>query len=143
MGQTKLITALIMITIFTVAIISYITYFSIENDSPVNFQNDSRFSSLDTEVRGNITIFHDDTNSSSQAFSKSTIQSGTDTFESPTVFQTLFFIPKTIFSIGSLINDKIFGGDERFFIVTASLSVFIVVISVLYIWKTFRGGDPD
>ena len=143
MGQTRLIASLIMISIFTIAIISYVTYFSIENNSPVNFQNDSSFYSVDKEIRGNITVFQDDVNSSSEAFSKSTVTSGSDNFESPTVFQTLFFIPKTMYSILSLINEKIFGGDERFFIVTGSLSIFIVVISVLYIWKTFRGGDPD
>lgn len=143
MGQTKLIVSLIMITIFTVAIISYVTFFSIENDSPVNFQNDSSFSKVDEDLRGEITVFKEDVNGSSEAFSKSTVQSGTDTFESPTVFQTLFFIPNTIGSILTLINQNIFGGDERFFIVTASISVFIVIISVLYIWKTYRGGDPD
>ena len=143
MGQTKLIAGLIMITVFTAAVITYVTMFSIENESSVGFENDSSFSRTNSEVQGNLTVFYDDVNSSSQAFSKSTIQSGTDTFESPTVFQTLFFIPKTIFSILQLINEKIFGGDERFFIVTASISAFIIVLGVLYIWKTFRGGDPE
>lgn len=142
MGQKTLVASILLLSLFVIAVISYVIGYGNENRADVNLADDSSFEKLKLETKGNITTFKENLNESSYAFTQSTIAADSDTLSSPSVFQMLFFIPKTIFSVVDIGFKKIFGEDSQFSIIFITISTFVVFLGVIYIWKTFR-GDPD
>ena len=144
MGQIKLIASFMLITLFSIAIISYTTNFTRENETPFNFSNENRLSDSDLESGAN--IFFVQVNSSSQAFSESTIESGDETSTTGGVFKALtgtFTSVKDILSMGKTV---IFGDEQGLTgpgIVLTALGTFLAVLIILYTWKTWAGKSPD
>ncbi len=57
MGQIQLTTSLILIGLFTVAIIGFTVNFALDNNSPVDISNDPELSSLNSQTKGNLSQF--------------------------------------------------------------------------------------
>jgi len=140
MGQIKFVTAILLTSMFAFALVSYIIGFGIDNSAAVDLGNETGFVKLNQDIGGNLTEFYKDVNSSSKGFSQSTIEASSDTLKSPSVFQMLFFVPKSIYSIINLASKEVFGPEFAIFFTI--ISAFMVFLGVLYIWKTFR-GEPE
>jgi len=143
MGEIKFIAGILLTIVFTIAIISYVINFANDNNAPVSLASDPEFSSLSSDLKGDVQTFREQTNSSSQAFSESSIEAGSDTLQSPGVFLTIISLPKMIYSILSLGFSQVFGNDVAFGVVFTALATFISIVAILYIWKTWKGGNPD
>ena len=142
MGQVKLIGGILMLAVFTIAIISYAVNFGIDNSADVRLGDDDNISSLRVGLKTDVRTTQDQSNDSSTIFSKSTIETDSDTFKSPGFVNTLTSLPKIVYSILNIGFIKIFGSDSEFGYVIAAFVAFLVILLVVYAWKTFR-GNPD
>lgn len=144
MGQINFITSLVLVGLFSIAIVTFAINFAIDNGSLVNIANDPDFAKFKTGVSENLTIFYSDINTSSESMYKSTISTQTESTEGGTSFKVG---PGTSLALASSIVtlsfQKIFGSDTGFGIFLTALIAVLGFISIMYIWKTWKGGSPD
>ena len=145
MGQIKYLGIVLMIAVFSIAIVSYVTNYSNDNGSVVNISTDKEITSINSDLKSDVITLSDDVNSSSEIFAQSNTEGTSDTFKSPNVLQNLLSVPQMFNRVIKLIRTKIFGGGDnnQFNYALSALSIFLIVMGVLYVWKTFRAGDPD
>ena len=143
MGQIKFVTSILFVALFTIAIVSYVTIWGSDNNAATNLADSDSFATINSSLQGHIVIFTDDVNSTSEGFTQSTVEVASDTLKSPSVFQNLGMTRRTIGSILRLMKEEVFGNNPAFFVVLGGISTFMVFLAVAYIWKTFKGGDPD
>lgn len=144
MGQIKFTISLILIALFSIAVIGFATNFGVDNNARVQIANDSIHSSIKDSSEGDINIFYGDMNTSMEAMYKSTISSQTEATEGGTSFKV---------GVGNALSmakettttafHHIFGEDSGFGVfLTAFISV-LGFISIMYIYKTWAGRNPD
>jgi len=143
-GQMDWTISLIMIGLFTIAIVSFVTYFAIDNGSSVNIANDAQISNLLTQTRGNVSSFAGESESTYASIINSTIAPGSTT----TTGSGQYAITATS-AIGTSKNillvgyQKIFGSGSGFGIFITTLLGIIGFITILYVVKLWRAGLPD
>ena len=144
MGEIKFISGLLMIALFTIAIVGYTTNFGIDNNAPVNLNQDSEFGLLKSNLSSDLETFKTQSNSSSIAFFSSEVTSGDETTRTGGAFKIglgqLIGSTKKIMNLG---YSKIFGNDVGFGIFLTAITSLFVYIGFRYIWKTWKGGNPD
>ncbi len=143
MGQIQLTTSLILIGLFTVAIIGFTVNFALDNNSPVDISNDPELSSLNSQTKGNLSQFGSGAESSYKSIIETTIEPGGQSFQSSGPFSitpiNALGVVKNIMKTGYM---KIFGGGKGFgLFLTALISILIFMLG-LYVYKTLR-GFPD
>lgn len=144
MGEIKFITGLVMLSLFAIAVISYAIGFGIDNDASVNINTDAQIQGINTSVDTGIEEFRKDSDNASSGFFSTEINAGDDTTRSGGQFKLGFKSLKDTFkSITDATKITIFGGSEYFGIVLTALISLIVYIGFRYIWKTWKGGNPD
>jgi len=79
MGQIQYTIALIMIGLFSVAVIGFAVNFASDNNAPMSISDDPELSELSTEVEGNISAFRTDSQSTYQSIVESSIDEGETT----------------------------------------------------------------
>lgn len=146
MGEIKFIGALLMTALFSIAIISYVITFGLDNDAIVNLIDEPLIANLNTTITSQVgnTGWTESVNESSEGFFKSTIKSGDEVMEGGGQFKgTLMDLISSIKSILDLVRNKIFGGSTAFGIVITALSSFLIYVGIRYIYKTWVGKNPD
>jgi len=143
MGQLKFVVSILFIAIFTVAVVAYVSNFATDNNANINLGDDEAFTTVNSSLRGQMVVFSRDINDSSSGLTQSTAAPAADVFKSPSVFQNLRFTRDSVSTVLELMRTKVFGGNPAFFIVIATISTFLVFKAVVYIYKTFKSGDPD
>lgn len=142
MGLIKILVAFSLLGLFSIAVISYVVNFSSDNEAPVSVG--SEVSGLDTNLRGGFDSFTTSSNSSSETLKKSNIKSGDENVEGGGQFKVLrsdmYDNTKKVFELG---NSKLFGNDVSFTVFTTALGSILLTILSLYVWKTWKGGNPD
>lgn len=144
MGEIKFVVGIVMFALFTIAILGYAINFGIDNDTALNINQDAQFNTLNTRIEGNLSNFRTDADSGSISLMTSKIESGGDNMETGQAFK-VGIVPSfnTVKSIMIIIKDKLFGGDSGFGIFLTALGSIFVYIAGRYIWKTWKGGNPD
>ena len=143
MGQIKLIGSFLFIALFSIAVIAYATNFGNDNDAPVNINQDSRINA--SGLRSDVTSFKVNTSSTSTAFKDLTIAPGDETAAGGGVFKSITGTIGSVWVVLDMGKDVLFGGDEEdspFGILFTAFSAFLVMLLVLYAWKSWR-GNPD
>ena len=143
MGQIKFIGSLIFIAIFFISLLAFAVEFGNDN-SDINIADDDDYSSIKTSIEGNVSSFYLDVQTANNATQESTISSQTESTEGGTAFKVtpasaLRIVKSAIKSPFS----KIFGSDSDFTILSTAFISMLVLISSLYIWKTWAGRNPD
>lgn len=143
MGETKFVGSLLLLLVFAVSIISYATNFASDNNANVSLSDDDDFTSLSSDLEGNITQFNTETNQSSKAFFESEITEGDETTRTGGQFKVgmgdLISGAKVIVNI---IFVKIFGSDVGFAVFATVIIAFLVYFGYRLIWQTWKGGFP-
>ena len=144
MGQIQLTVALVLIGLFTVAIIGFAVNFGNDNSAPVNLANDPELSSLYTRTGGNLSGFDEGAEDSYASIVETTIAETGQTTAAGGQFAitpgNVIGVIKNIIKVGYI---KIFGTGSGFGIfLTAFLGLLVFTIG-LYIWKTWAGRSPD
>lgn len=146
MGEIKFVGALLMASLFAIAIISYTLNFGIDNDAIINLRDEPLISNLNGTIATHIggSGWTESVNESSTGFFKSTIKSGDEVMEGGGQFKgTLMDLINSIKSMLNLVRDKIFGGSTAFGIIITALSSFLLYVGIRYIYKTWVGKNPD
>lgn len=143
MGQIKFMTSIIMVALFSIAIITFAINFGIDNESAVKLGDDTEFVTIKNDMLGEVTSFKTDANSSSNALTSSTIEPGDETVATGGQFKvgvgtSMKMVTKAL--TGGF--NKIFGKDTGFGIFLSALTAIMLWALGLYVWKTWR-GNPD
>ena len=143
MGQIKFIASIFMIVLFTIAIVSYVSNFGDDNSAVVNLRNESRLS--DSALQSDLDTFRLTVNSTSKAFSESTIEAGDENIKTGGVFKTVNTMYDSVKRILGMGSSVIFGNEQGAGpgIVITALGTFLVILAILYAWKTWAGKTPD
>lgn len=142
-GQISLTASLIMIGLFTIAIIGFAVNFAIDNDSAIDIADDSQLYSLYTNTNQNISNLGGDNEEQLASILETTISPGSDSPQSAGPFSLTYSnslgVVKNIMEVGYI---KIFGSGSGFGIFLTTFIGFIGFLFGLYIYKTLR-GQPD
>lgn len=143
MGQINLTISLVMIGLFTIAIIGFAINFASDNNAPIDISDDSAISGLYTSTKTNISNFGSESNSTYKSILETTIAPGSGSAQSIAPFaitpSNAIFVVKNILTVGYV---KIFGTNEGFNIFFTTLISVIVFMFGLFLYKTLR-GFPD
>lgn len=142
MGQIQLITSLILIGLFSVAVIGFGLGFANDNNAPVSIANDPEITRLYDQTGGNLSGFDSSSEGQYQSIIQTTTTSGGTAPTSGPFAVTPFNaigVAKNIMKIGYV---KIFGTGSGFGIFLTTFIGLIVFMLGLYVYKTLRGA-PD
>jgi len=140
-SQITLTISLIMIALFSIAIISFAIGFANDNSAAVNIADDPELSSLTTQTNLGVSTFKDEAEGTASSILKTTIEPGSDIAPSIGPFAlTTKNIFNVIKNIVYLPYKKIFGSGSGFGIFfTAFISILGFVIFLLA-YKTLKGN---
>lgn len=146
MGQIKWFASMVFIVLFTISLITFLTNFAEDNSAVVDIGTEDSIDSLASNTRSNITLFKAEADTSTKALWESEINPDEETTRTGGQFKGsvggLWSSVTNVFSLG---NKYLFGdetGESGFGIITTTLISFFIVITGLYIWKTWK-GNPD
>jgi len=144
MGQIQFTVSLVMIGLFTIAIIGFAMSFANNNTVYVDINDDPELAELFTNVSSNSATFADASGNTYDLIGSSTIGAGDTTTTSGGQFKitpgSLISSMTSILKTGYV---KIFGNGSGFGIfITTFISIIIFIIGLL-IWKTWAGKIPD
>lgn len=143
MGQIQLTISLVMIGLFTIAILGFGLYFAHDNGAPINIANDSSMTSLYTRSAGNVSSFSSGAESQYQSIVETTIEP-----ESGVAPSTGPFAITPVSALGAVQNimrvgyTRIFGAESGFNVFLVAFTAIILFLLGLYLYKTLR-GLPD
>lgn len=143
MGQIQFTVSLVMIALFTVAIIGFAVNFAIDNDAAINLADDPELSSLDTSTQSDLSTFRGGSEDTYQSIVESSIEQGETTPSGGQFAITPLTIVGTITNILLVGYIKIFGTGGGFGIFITTFLAMIGFIFGLYLWKTWAGRIPD
>jgi hypothetical protein len=147
MGQIKLWGALLMITLFALAIINFSVGFGNDNNVAISVDDDAEISTSQSDLGSDVQTFTSGTEDTSGVLQNSTISPGDETLDRTGQFEggiTGAF--NGVKNVLAIINNKIFGGEQGnsgFGILITALVSFLTLIIGLYAWKTLAGTNPD
>lgn len=140
-SQISLVVSLVMIALFSIAIISFTIDFASDNNSAVSLIDDPEYSSLTSNTRTNLSTFKDDAQDTYSSIVSTTVEPGSDVVRSAGSFSVTWSnVFGVTFNIMRVAYKKIFGESENFGIFITSFLALIVFIAGLYIIKTWRGN---
>jgi|SRR3990167_218873 len=136
--------ALVIIGLFTVAIIGFAINFASDNDSAIDISDDSQISGLYTTTRGNLSNFREKSEDTYTTIINSTIEAGDETSTSGAQFKitpaTAIAVVVNILNVGYI---KIFGTSSGFGIFITSFLALITFIFAFLLIKAWLGRSPD
>jgi len=141
MGLIKQLTVIAMISLFTIALVTFAINFGDENEAAVKLGDDSDYSTLKTGLTGEVDTLYSGANIEYTAFQESTIQTQTESSEGGTQFKVsptgaLSQVRKSI-DVGF---KKVFGSDPLFsYIFTAIIGLLIITLAA-YGWSAWKGN---
>lgn len=142
MGTIKYVGALLMISLFAIAVVTYAINFASDNNSAITLADDSNYSYLQTGLNSESDNFRVDVDRSSGSLQNATLVSGADTLRTGASVKGLSKSSVTGFKLVlNTLKVKLFGNE--FGIVFTTLISFIVFVGILYIIKLWLGKNPD
>lgn len=143
MGQIQTILALLLVSLFALAIIGFAISFGNSNDAAVKITDDSEISDLYTTTSSSASDFKDDSESQYASIVETTLEPGAQTAQSVGPFAVT---PANVIGVFKntlqVAYQKIFGTGSGFGIFLTALLAMVVFVLGLYLYKTLR-GQPD
>lgn len=144
MGQIQWTVSLIMIGLFAIAIISFAIGFANDNNSAIDISSDSQIMALSSNLTNGVSLFQSQSENTYASIINSTIAPGSTTTTGSGQYAitstSSIGVTKNILLIG---YTKIFGSNNGFSIFITTFLGILVVITILYVVKTWRAGIPD
>ena len=143
MGLSQLSVSLLLIGLFSIAIIGFGVTFAIDNNSPISITNDTELVTINTQVEENVSNFGDDSEDTYSSILNTTIAPGSDVPQSAAPFAiTPLNAIGVVTSILYVSYSKIFGSGTGFGIFLTTFIGILGFVAILFIYKTLR-GSPD
>jgi len=145
MGQIGMTISVTMAILFSIAILGFAIGFAYDNHSKVDIADDSIMDSLYTDTYSHLEEnISKDSNDTYTSIVSSTVESGSSTFRSAGALEiTASNLLPTFYNILRVGYAKIFGTDSGFLIFISTFIALLGFIMILFIIKTFIGGNPD
>jgi len=146
MGQKKLVVSVVMILIFTMAILNYSIGFASDNDASFSIADDDSFGQLTTDVQTFSAGVVEEGNDTDVGFFQRKTESEDELIKTGGSLKDMGRISssKALLNITGSIQNAIFGGKgSEFGIVFSLLGILFIMIIALYVYKTIKGGNPD
>lgn len=144
MGSIKFLISVTLITLFTIAVITFATQFGDDNNAAVVLSGEGNWTNINTTLRDETENIYTDINSSSDTFFTTTQEQGDQSSSSGGQFKG--GIRATLGMATGAISggfQAIFGDDrEGFGIFFTALSSILLFMLIAYGWKYWR-GNPD
>lgn len=140
-GQINLTLSIVMIALFSIAIIGFCVGFANDNDAYMSVADDPNVSSLQTNLKVGTDTFKDDSSGTVTSLLESTVEPGSDVIQSTGPFAiTASNLMGTLTNVVFLPYHTIFGTGVGFGIFFTTLGVFISFMFILFIIKTWKGN---
>ena len=144
MGQIQFSVALVMIALFSIAVIGFAISFANTNTVYVDISDDTEMLSIYDDTSDNVAQYGSDAEDTYQSIVETTIEPGAQTFQSSGPFSiTPRNLVNTVTNIFYVGYQKVFGTGGGFGIFFTAFAAVLVFIIGLYVYKTLRGGLPD
>lgn len=144
MGFAKYTATIMMVALFTIAILTFAVNFGIDNDSSINIADDGDYSSIRSRLSDDVEVFYENVNVSNNAFQTSTISSQTEASEGGTQFKVTPTTSLSMAKRGITAGwTKIFGSGNEFSVVFTALISMLGFLMALYAYKAWVGRNPD
>lgn len=144
MGFIKYLVAIVLTVLFTIALSTFAMNFGVDNNSDVKLIDDLGYTELNKTLRGNLTLFYGDANTSVGEMDKTTISSITETAESGAAIKvTILTALPMLYSIIKQVFTTVFGSGEEFEVIVTTLIAILGIIGVAYLYKAIAGRNPD
>jgi len=146
MGQIKFALSFVFIVVFTIAIVSYGIGFANDNNAVVSLANNSDFSGFDSTLKDVSKEGFNEFNASDLGFQRTELDAQDFAFRTGGVLKQLGRNSSTVavYKTLGVIEKTIFGGREGGFRVVFNWIIFSLgLISLLYVYKTWVGRNPD
>lgn len=145
MGQVKFLGSIFLIALFTIAVIGFVINFGVDNNSAVRLEDNPTMNSLSVDIKQDLDITTNDVNSSSVGFFGGTqIEGASDNTLTGGSFKLgISNMVRALGSIKRAIQQELFGGDAGLGYFLTALFSFLTIVGIVYIWKTWKGGNPD
>ena len=140
-SQITLTISLIMIALFSIAIIGFAVGFANDNDAAVSITDDPSIDTFYTDTRDNIDSFETDSEGTYSSVLDTTVEPGSDVAQSTGSFAIT--IPNLISTGKNMIlvpYKAIFGSGEGFGIFFTTFGIIIIFVFGLLLYKTLRGN---
>jgi len=138
---TKYASSLLMIILFTFAIIGFSVGFANDNSADVRIDADPNITSLYSQTGSAVGTFKNATDNTYKSIVDTTIETGSDVVKTPAAFTLTW---SNLFSTFGLIMNvilvTIFGGNAVFAIFISAVAGLISFLFALYIIKAWRGN---
>lgn len=133
--------SLLMIALFSIAIIGFSIGFANDNNAAIDISDDSDLSEFNTNTKVNLSTFKGEAEDTFKSIIDTTIEPGSDVAQSTGPFAITIsnFIGVTK-NIIMLPYKKIFGKGEGFGIFFTTFAAFLVFIFALLVYKALRGN---
>lgn len=144
MGLIKFMVSIMMVGLFSVALVMFAFNFQADNNAAVLLVDDPDLVGINTNIRGNLSAFRSSANSSSEAFFEQTEDAGDQSASSGG--QHKVGIKDSISITTTAMNagwKKILGEDNEFGIFLSALSAILVWLGAMWGYKAWRGKNPD
>ena len=142
-GLLQFTTALVVIGLFTIALIGFATNFAEDNNAAIDLSDDAQITALDTNIKSNTSSFREGSESTYQSIIESSIESG-ETTPSGGQFAitplSALGVVKNILQVGYV---KIFGTGSGFGIFLGSLITILGFTFAMLIWRAWAGRMPN
>jgi|SRR3990167_7902926 len=142
-GQMQFTISIVMIALFTIAILGFMIGFANDNNSAVSITDDPDINILNTNIRENITSFSSSSQTTQNSIVNSTIATGETTTSGTAFALTPGSLIGVVISIMTIGFHKIFGAGADFSIFLIVFGAVLIFMIGLYIWKTWAGRTPD
>jgi len=142
MGQLKFTISIVMIALFSIAILGFAIQFASDNDASMSLA-DEPISNLKTDTESSMSEFNIKTDESYKSIVDASITKG-DTLESGGTFALT--IPTAIATVTNILDvgwKEIFGSGGNFGIFFTIFVAIIGFIAFMYFAKTWLGRNPD
>jgi len=143
MGQIKYTISLIMIALFSIALIGFGVNFAADNKTSVTLADDPELSLLNTNAEGNLSSFRGGAEDTYESIVQSSIEEGETTPSGGQFAITPLSAVGTVSNILKVGYIKIFGTGSGFGIFITTLLGLIAFVFGMYVWKTWAGRNPD
>lgn len=146
MGQKKLLISVVMVIIFSMGIINYAIGFASDNDASISIADDGDFGNLGSDLETYSANIVKEGNTTDIGFFQRKTESEDELIKTGGSLKDVSRNSTTqgFFKVVTSIQNSIFGGKGSEFGIVFNLLLFLFsMITLMYIYKTIKGGNPD
>lgn len=147
MGYAKLLTAMLLTSLFAVAILNYAVNFGDDNNVVINLDEDSTVTTAQSNIQTDVVNYRGEQESSLETLYQTKLDANDETTRTGGQFKgqvnNSFDAVKQVLIMG---NKRIFGseqGNNGLGIFITSLIAFLGMLLGLYMYKMWIGKNPD